>query len=98
MAYEVTDWKKPNCTLPLKVDDFSAREESSREINQTRGEGGGLNANYRTLEALAIASNTLGTKLGMEYGRHFIFKTAGFGIITLDFCDEDHRNKAAEIL
>lgn len=98
MAHEVTNWKVPGCSLDVRIDDLSVREEHSREINETFGEGGGLNANYRTVEAVAIAANILGEKLGMQYGVHFVFKTAGFGTIHLDFCDEGSRNAAENVL
>lgn len=98
MAHEVRPWKAPGCSLALKTSDLSSREEHSREINETYGEGGGLNANYRTVEAVAVAASVLGRKLGMEYGVDFVFKTAGVGEIHFDFRDEASRNAAAEVL
>ncbi len=87
MAYEVKDWKASGCSLILKISKLSDRETFSREINEKYGEGGGLNANYRTVEAVAKVANYLGG-LGMTYGNQFIFKTAGLDEIILDFCDE----------
>lgn len=98
MAYEVKPWMAPGCSLALQTDTLSTREEHSREINEAYGEGGGLNANYRVAEAIAIAASVLGRELGMEYGVDFIFKTAGFDEIHFDFCDEASRNAAAEVL
>lgn len=98
MAYEVNPWRKPGCSLRAETNSLSTREEHSREINETYGEGGGLNANYRVVEAVAVAANILGKELGMEYGVDFVFKTAGLGEIHFDFCDEASRDAAAEVL
>lgn len=98
MAYEVTPCKALECSLAVKTDDFSKREEYSREINETYGEGGGLNADYRTFEAGMIVANLLGKHLGMQYGVHFAFKTAELGIIHLDFFNEISRNAAENVL
>jgi hypothetical protein len=98
MAYEVKPWKKPGCSLVVETNDFPQREEHSREINATFGEGGGLNANYRNYEAGMIIANILGRELGMEYGVHFVFKTAELDTIHLDFCDEASRNAAETVL
>jgi|GEM_PF-6808089 hypothetical protein len=95
MPYEVKDWKAPGCSLSIKTADLSIREEHSSEINEAYGEGGGLNANYQTVEAIAIVANILGEKLGMQYGVDFVFKTSGLGLIHFDFRDEARR-KAAE--
>ncbi|MFY9457836.1 MAG: hypothetical protein WAP23_02820 [Candidatus Spechtbacterales bacterium] len=98
MAYEVGDWKTPGCSLSIKTDNLSTREEHSSEINETFGEGGALNANYRTLESAMVAANILGEQLGMRYGVHFVFKTSGFDTIHLDFCDEASRNAAEKVI
>jgi hypothetical protein len=98
MAYEITDWKADGCSLRVNTDDFSEREESSSEINERFSEGGGLNANYRTVEAVAIIANILGDKLRMKYGVHFVFKTAGLDEIHLDFSDKVSRNAAENVL
>jgi hypothetical protein len=96
MASEITPWKKPGCSLSLIEMDLSTRETSSREINEKYGEGGGLNANYRTVEAVAKASNILG-HYGLKYGEDFIFKTASGEEIFLDFCDETTVERAGSI-
>ena len=93
MAYEVKDWKAPGCSLTLKTDKLSDRETSSSEINKEYGEGGGLNANYRTVEALAIVANLLGAE-GLKYGQDFVFKTSGLDEIILDFADKDTLGRA----
>lgn len=97
MAYEVKDWKKPNCSLSLKVEQFSNREEYSEEINNKYGEGGGLNANYRTVEAISIISNILGLA-GLKYGKDFVFKTGGGDEISFDFRDEIVMIKAKQFI
>ena len=96
MAHEITPWKEPGCDLGVEVGSVSARETFSREINKQYGGGGGLNANYQTMEAGVIVSNVLG-KHGMEYSKDFILKTAG-GVVLLDFCSEKRKNLAAKIL
>lgn len=96
MAYEVKDWKRSNCSLAVEIKKLSNREPFSREINEKYGEGGGLNANYRTVEAIAIAANILGIR-GLIYGRDFIFKTGGLNEISFDFCDEATREIAESI-
>jgi len=85
MAFEVKDWKKEGCSLSIPVSKITNRETFSREINEKYGEGGGLNANYQQVEAVAIISNILGT-LDIHYGFHFIFKTCG-DEISFDFND-----------
>ena len=97
MAYEVRDWKAPGCSLTLKTDKLSDRETFSAEINEKYGEGGGLNANYRTVEALALAANLLGEE-GLKYGQDFVFKTSGLDEIILDFADKDKLGQADIII
>lgn len=97
MAYEIKPWKKPNCTISLKVSDFSNRETFSHEINKEFGEGGGLNADYQTLEAAAIVANFLGYQ-EMKYGTDFVFKTGGLGSIIFDFKDEATKSIARKYL
>lgn len=87
MAHEVSDWKQSNCSLSFKVDEVSDREPFSREINEAFGEGGGLNANYRTVEAVAKISNILGYHK-FVYGVNFVFKTGG-NTISFDFRNPD---------
>ena len=84
MAYELTPWKKEGLDLSLVTSDFSVRKSFSSEINRIEGEGGGLNADYRTVEAVAMISSVFGAK-GLVYERDFIFKTARCGEIKMDF-------------
>lgn len=93
MAHEVSDWKEPNCSLTLTVSKLSQREIFSREINEIFGEGGGLNAYYRTVEAIAIVANTLG-EFGLKYGENFVLKTSGLDEISFDFGDKIARRTA----
>ena len=90
----ITPWKAPGCTLTVKVNNLSDREEASQEINEKFGGGGALNANYQAVEAVAKVANILGRKLGMKYGEEFIFKIAQFGGITFDFDTLVHMEKA----
>ncbi len=96
MAHEVSDWKNPNCSVSLKTSGLSKREGFSREINEKFGEGGGLNADYTTVEAVARAANILGGR-GFLYGEQFVFKTSGMGEISFDFCDAHIRFDAIAV-
>ncbi|OGJ12462.1 hypothetical protein A3K82_02905 [Candidatus Pacearchaeota archaeon RBG_19FT_COMBO_34_9] len=96
MAYEIKDWKEPDYSLVLDSDKLSNREPYSAEINETYGEGGGLNADYRAVEAIAIVSNLLG-HANFEYGKHFVFKTKALEGISFDFCDKNTKD-AGEII
>lgn len=95
MAYEIRDWKAPGRSLTLDITKLSVREFFSREINQEYGEGGGLNANYQTAEALAVAANILGLR-HLKYGKDFIFKTGELNKISLDFRDAGTKKTAEE--
>ena|SRR3989344_3405459 len=97
MANEVSDWKQGGCSLEIMTSRISVREIFSTEINETFGEGGGLNANYRDVESVAKVSNILGSG-GLMYGRQFIFKTAGIDKFTLDFSDKTAKAQAEQIL
>ena len=97
MANEVRHWKKENCAVSVAIADLSDRETHSREINEAYGEGGGLNANYRMVEAVAIASHILG-KIGMVYGTDFVWKTAGVGDISFDFRNDAVKKRAEQAL
>lgn len=97
MAYEIQPWKKVNCSLTLPTKGPSEREPHSREINEAFGEGGGLNADYRTVEAVAIAAATLG-RIGLVYGIDFVFKTGGAQEISFDFRDEATKIQAIPAL
>lgn len=97
MPHEITDWKKENCSLSFQILKLSSRETFSREINEKYGEGGGLNADYRTVEAIAKAANILGLS-GLKYGEDFIFKTADLDEILFDFANQEIKVIAKEIL
>lgn len=88
---EIKDWKAADCVLVLEVSKLSSREPSSS------GEGGALNANYRTVEAVAMVVNLLGCH-SFEYGKHFRFKTGEGDRISFDFCNELIKETAEEIL
>jgi len=94
VAYEIKPWKEEGCDLVLEVSDISRRETFSREINEVYGEGGGLNANYQTVEAVAIVANALGERNGFKYGKQFIFKTGSAGQIIFDFDCPENRDAA----
>jgi hypothetical protein len=96
-VFEVNDWKHPDCSLNLPIKILSKRETYSAEINEKYGEGGALNANYQTAEALAVAANDLGFA-GMQYGVDFVFKTSGLYEISLDFSDKYALEKAKAVL
>lgn len=98
MAFEIRPWKKEGCSLNLRTPTLSTRETFSREINEEYSEGGGLNADYQTVEALAKATNILGVKGALRYGKDFLFKTSGLAIITLDFANQRVKNLARKIL
>lgn len=97
MANEITPWKIADCTLDLSVEKLSRREPFSREINQKYGEGGALNANYRTVEAVAIATGHL-ERNGLRYGRDFVWKTGGGDVVSFDFSNHRTRARALTIL
>jgi hypothetical protein len=97
MACEIKAWKKEGCSLTCRVDSLSTRETSSKEINDTYGEGGGLNANFRTVEAVALVANRLGSQ-GMIYGVDFIFKIGSYESIDFDFSDQEVKALARTIL
>ncbi|MDA2936000.1 hypothetical protein MYX06_02175 [Patescibacteria group bacterium AH-259-L05] len=97
MAYEVKPWKKEGCSLAVKTFQFSDRETFSQEINEAYGEGGGLNADYRTVDtALKVTSILRGD--GLEYGEDFVFKTAGVGEIIFDFATPEIKKRAENFL
>ncbi len=97
MAHEVSSWKEAGCVLRLNVAALSQREPYSQEINETFGEGGALNANYRTVDALAFAANILG-KADLTYRADFVFKTGDNGEILFDFRDQHIKKRAREAL
>lgn len=93
MAHEVSDWKQSNCSLTVNVGDLTKREPFAREINDMYGEGGALNANYQTVEAIAIVASLLGA-CGLVYGLDYKFKTGGGNIVRFDFTDRPTMNSA----
>ena len=97
MACEVRDWKAVDCVLVLDVSRFSSRETFSSEVNELLGEGGALNANYRTVEAVAVVANLLGLHC-LDYGKYFRFKTGGAKEISIDFRDEATKEIVESIL
>ena len=97
MAYEVKPWKQAGCDLQVQIAKLSLRETNSREINETHGEGGGLNANYRTVEAAILAGNMLGAN-GLYYGEDFVFKTGGLDTVSFDFRNPEVKRAAGVIL
>lgn len=86
MAYEVKDWKNPDCVISLKTPMLSKRAGHSEEINEAQGESGGLNANYTTVEAVARVANILGQRR-LVYGEDFVFRTGGSHSISLNAAD-----------
>jgi hypothetical protein len=97
MAYELKSWKQADCSFSIRVSGLSDRAPFSQEINERDGEGGALNANYRTVEAIARATNAFGVH-GLIYGVHFVFKTATVHDVVFDFCDKETRDRAVTIL
>lgn len=96
MAHEITSWRERDCNLAVSVDSLTSRETYSREINEEFGEGGGLNANYQMVEAVAIVASMLATN-GLRHGTHWIFKTAG-NCAHFDFYDQKTKEEARRIL
>src|SRR3989338_6289872 len=97
MAHEVTPWRQSDCCLAVKIDSLTSREIFSREINETFGEGGSLNANYRTVEAVAIVASMLAYN-SLRYNVHYVFKTGSGNLIELDFRDEETKEWAERVL
>jgi hypothetical protein len=98
MAYELKPWKQADCSLAVSIARLSDRETFSREINERDGEGGALNADYRTSEAAMRVANAFGVH-GLVYGTHFVFKTAGrANDVVFDFCDQKTKARAVAIL
>lgn len=98
MTYEVKDWKESGCSLVVKTSQVSDRETFSEEINEKYGEGGGLNANYRTVEAAVRVANILGVEADLVYEEDFVWKTAGLDEISFDFATPEIKTRAEAIL
>src|SRR4030042_581599 len=97
MAYEIKNWKEPDCSLILNPDKISDREPYSQEINKEDGEGGALNADYRTVEAIAMVSSLLRAS-NFIYGEDFVFKTNSLEGISFDFRDKFTKKTGEAIL
>jgi len=83
MAYEVKRKFKDSLIVEKKINSLTDRESFSQEINEEYGEGGGLNAGYDVVEAVAKYSNEQGKK-GKEYGKDFVFKTTSYNEVMGD--------------
>jgi hypothetical protein len=83
MAYEVKRKFKNGLIVERKINSLTDRESFSQEINEEYGEGGGLNAGYDVVEAVAKYSNEQGKK-GKEYGKDFVFKTTSYNEVMGD--------------
>jgi hypothetical protein len=83
MAYEVKRKFKDSLIVEKKINSLTDRESYSQEINEEYGEGGGLNAGYDVVEAVAKYANEQGKK-GKEYGKDFIFKTTSYNEVMGD--------------
>ena len=83
MAYEVKRKFKNGFIVEKKINSLTDRKSYSQEINEEFGEGGGLNAGYDIVEAVAKYANEQGKK-GKEYGKDFIFKTSSYNEVMGD--------------
>lgn len=97
MTYEIKNKFKNPLIVEKTIKSLTNRESYSSEINEEYGEGGGLNAGYNVVEAVAKYSNLQGKK-GKEYGKDFIFKTTSYNDVmgdeTIVF---EHNTKAQNI-
>jgi len=64
-------------TVTIGIKDLSDRTPYKTDANGNSVEGGALNANYTTVEAVAKVCNTLG-KHGFLYGRDFVWTDQGW--------------------
>ena len=64
-------------TVTLKTESLSTRSPYLTDSQGNSVEGGALNANYTTVEAVAKVCNTLGIH-GYVYGRDFIWQDQGY--------------------
>ena len=67
----------------LFIINLEDRKDRKKEINEEFGEGGGLNAGYNVVEAVAKYANEQGKK-GKEYGKDFVFKTTSYNEVMGD--------------
>ncbi len=97
MAYEIAKRYAGGVIIAIPVNKLSDRSPHSDEVNEGHGEGGGLNANYRTADALCMLSNALG-HAGIRYHEHFYFKTGGGNSMQVEFRDETVARSAQSVL
>ena len=64
-------------TVTLKTESLSTRSPYLTDSQGNSVEGGALNANYTTVDAVAKVCNTLGIH-GYVYGRDFIWQDQGY--------------------
>ena len=64
-------------TVVLKTADLSTRQPYLTDSQGNSVDGGALNANYTTVDAVAKVCNTLGIH-GYVYGRDFIWQDQGY--------------------
>ena len=64
-------------TVVLKTESLSTRNSYLTDSQGNSVEGGALNANYTTVDAVAKVCNTLGIH-GYVYGRDFIWQDQGY--------------------
>ena len=83
MSYEIKNKFKKNIIVERNISSLTDRESYSQEINEEYGEGGGLNAGYNVVEAVAKYANEQGKK-GKEYGKDFVFKTTSYSNVMGD--------------
>lgn len=93
MAYEIKPWKHEGCVLTFVTSKLSDRPTFSEEINKEYGEGGGLNANYQTVDAIANLVSFLADRGDFRYGEDFVFKTAGVDRISFDFASPEIKKR-----
>ena len=64
-------------TVTLRIAEHSTRTPYLTDSRGNSVEGGALNANYTTVDAVAKVCNTLGIH-GYVYGRDFVWKDQGY--------------------
>lgn len=64
-------------SITIEIKDLSTRTPYKTDAQGNSVEGGALNANYTTVEAVAKICNTLGVH-GYHYGRDFIWQDQGW--------------------
>ncbi|OGZ20640.1 MAG: hypothetical protein A2654_00845 [Candidatus Nealsonbacteria bacterium RIFCSPHIGHO2_01_FULL_43_31] len=84
-------------SLRFQIDKLSNRAKASAEIKKEYGEGGALNANYRTMEAGIVAANTLGLE-GFKHQKDFTLEAVGLDEIVFRFNNKDARDQAKLVM